>query len=116
MRTRVRPGHVMWRILVIIAGIAGIWTVTAPAQAAPAPQPSTATARCAAGTTPDTSTTLHLSGGRPVDYSLRNGDVIQILPHLTDSVSVTGGWWQPADGSNWVTPAGLSPRTPADSS
>ncbi|MGA5558128.1 hypothetical protein [Streptomyces lavendulocolor] len=89
-----------------------------PAHAGPSPFPTTAQTRCVNGFDPDHSTVLHLSGGRGTTYpsdarGLRPGDVVRIVPRMNDEVSTSGFWWQPADGSNWVTPAGADPRRPA---
>ncbi|MEU3620676.1 hypothetical protein ABZ725_51855 [Streptomyces sp. NPDC006872] len=97
-------------VLVLLQGV--------PAQAAPAPVPTTAKTRCDHGFDPDEATTLHLAGGRGTTFPdsgriLRPGDVVRLVPHQQDEVSTSGWWWQPADGSNWVTPAGADPRRPA---
>lgn len=87
-----------------------------PAVAGDAPTPTTAMSRCEQNTTPDVGTTLHLAGGRgtrfPADgQQIRPGDVIRIIPR--GEVSATGPFGQAADGSNWVSPAGVLPRQPA---
>jgi hypothetical protein len=95
---------------------------TVSAQAGPAPQPATPMDRCQQRSTPDEAVTLHMPGGRSTTYPgsnrpLRPGDVVRIIPHMGPTspvVSTTGWWWQPADASNWVSPAGADPRQPAD--
>ncbi|MEU0396531.1 hypothetical protein ABZ208_27835 [Streptomyces sp. NPDC006208] len=92
---------------------------SAPAQAGPIRVPTTPQMRCNNGFMPDESATLHLSGGRGTTFptnarGLRPGDVVRIVPRMHEEVSTTGFWWQHADGSNWVTPAGADPRQPAN--
>jgi hypothetical protein len=112
-----------WRrgspLAAVLAGVALAAVLTpVSAHAAPAPFPTTALDRCQRGSDPDLSTTLHLEGGRGTSWpdtarQLRPGDVVRIVPHMQDWVSTTGWWWQPAEGWNWVTPAGVSPRAAA---
>jgi hypothetical protein len=114
--TRGRRGR---PLVAVLAGVAlAVSLAPAPAQARPAPVPTNAMNRCQQGTDPDLTTTLHLEGGRGARWpdaaqQLRPGDVVRILPHTQDWVSTTGWWWQPAEGWNWVTPAGVSPRAAA---
>ncbi|MFF8289381.1 hypothetical protein ACF068_09185 [Streptomyces sp. NPDC016309] len=111
---RVRRHLAVTLLLAVLAGLPH----GAPAHAEPSPVPTTAKTRCAHGFDPDESAALHLSGGRGTTFpsdarGLRPGDVVRVVPHMNDEVSTSGFWWQPADGSQWVTPAGADPRRPA---
>ncbi|MGY5102338.1 hypothetical protein [Streptomyces sp. 900105245] len=112
-----RPGAARSLAATLLMAVMALLIQQVPAHAGPAPVPTTAMTRCTHDFDPDQATTLHLSGGRgttfPRDSIVHPGDVIRIVPHERDEVSTSGWWWQPADGSNWVTPAGLDPRQSA---
>lgn len=115
---RTRPGTVRGLAVALFLAVLATLLQSVPAHAGPVRVPTTAKARCMHGFEPDVVATLHLSGGRGTTFpsdarGLRPGDVVRIAPHMSDEVSVSGFWWQPADGSNWVTPAGSDPRRPA---
>ncbi|WP_052411902.1 hypothetical protein [Streptomyces sp. NRRL S-118] len=119
MSRHTRPGTVRGLAAALFLAVLATLLQSVPAHAGPPRVPTTAKARCTNGFTPDASASLHLSGGRgttfPADArGLRPGDVVRIVPRMNDEVSTSGFWWQPADGSNWVTPAGADPRQPAD--
>ncbi|RST19037.1 hypothetical protein E2C00_32765 [Streptomyces sp. WAC05374] len=115
---RGHPGTLRGPAVTLFLAVLATILHSVPAHAEPSPVPTTAMTRCAHGFDPDASAALHLPGGRGTTFpsdarGLRPGDVLRIVPRMNDEVSTTGFWWQPADGSNWVTPAGADPRRAA---
>ncbi len=119
MRVHTRNRFGLMLAAATLSGLVAMPAGAISAHAGPgdAPAPTTAIDRCGRDFTPDQSSTLHLAGARGATFpangqQLRPGDVVRITPRIQDRVSTTGWWWQPAEGWNWVSPAGVQPRQP----